>query len=168
MSRSRFTSYHLRSGQLFYAKTGRAVPESMIGRMHIKGDTVYRDGRKSGQLRQKGITPKALEKVKENVKHGGTRVKRVKSGGITHKPPVYGPGPLGTPEEGVPPSIDPIKGLTNFISAVDDLVSLKIITKDAGLSLVEEYTAGDDSQRSFLWEYIHSLFGDKGYIYESP
>ena len=72
---SKFTSFHLRSGQLFYAKTGAPVPEKMIGRMEVRGKTVYRDGRKVGSLKQKTITKKVKSRINKNIKPGSSRVK---------------------------------------------------------------------------------------------
>ena len=58
-----FTSYHLKGGQLFYAKTGASVPDKYASNLTVDlaKKTVYKDGRKVGALRQKTIGKKRLK-----------------------------------------------------------------------------------------------------------
>ena len=162
---AKFTSFHLRAGQLFYSKTGSAVPEKMIGRMEVRGKTVYRDGRKVGTLRQKTISKKAKANISKNLKRGRSRVriKRPRS-----RPPTGGDD-ISIPSGPALPKgpIEQQQDVINFSNALDYLVDLKIIHDSDAQALYSRYINGDASERSFLWEYIHSLFNEEGFYYES-
>ncbi len=163
------TSFHLHRGQLFYAKTGRAVPENLIGRMEIRGKTVYRDGRRAGQLRQKTLDPKIKERVQKRVKPGASRVKIKRPRRRTPIDPPKGPiGPIDPP---IPPgglkTPAEAQALANFKNAVEYLIDLKILTPADGDALIQAYINGDDATRSYYWDYVHSLFGDEGFEYYS-
>lgn len=162
---SKFTSFHLRSGQLFYAKTGRAVPEQMIGRMEVRGKTVYRDGRKVGNLRQKGITKKVKTRINKDIKSGRSRVKikRPRSRELT---PPGGPAPPSPPRPPAPP-MDDDQSTINFENALEYLVDLKVLQLGDADALLQRYKKGDHAERSFLWSYVHSMFDEVGFIYES-
>lgn len=161
---SRFTSFHLRSGQLFYSKTGAAVPEKLIGRMEVRGKTVYRDGRKVGTLKQKTISKRAKTNISKNLKRGRSRVRinRPRS-----RPPTGGDGAI-IPSPTLPKGpIEQQQDAVNFRKALDYLVDLKIIHDSDAQALNSRYINGDPSERSFLWDYVHSLFDEEGFYYES-
>ena len=162
---AKFTSFHLRSGQLFYSKTGAAVPEKLIGRMEVRGKTVYRDGRKVGTLRQKTISKKARANISKNLKRGRSRVriKRPRSRLPTGDDGAIISGPALPPKGPIEQQQDVI----NFRKALDYLVDLKIIHDSDARALYSRYINGDSVERSFLWEYVHSLFNEEGFYYES-
>ena len=148
------TSYHLRKGQLFYAKTGRAIPESMAGRMTIRGKTVYRDGRRVGQLRQKGISDKISKRIDKNLKVGGARIAR------------------DTPRSGEEMKDYEIAkderdrvSVENFKSAVQYLIDIKALTPNDADEIIRLYINGDDATRSYYWNYVRSLFDEMGFEY---
>ncbi len=163
---SKFTSFHMRSGQLFYAKTGGAVPEKMIGRMEVRGKTVYRDGRKVGNLKQKTITKKVKSRIIKNTKPGRSRVKikRPRSRGLT---PPGGPQPPRSPPTPPAPPMEDDQSTINFENALEYLIDLKVLQPADADALLQRYKKGDHAERSFLWSYVHSMFDEVGFIYES-
>lgn len=171
---SKFTSFHLRSGQLFYSKTGRAVPSDVLARMHVgKKGVVYRDGRKVGNLRQKTISDASLTKIKTNIKTGGPRVKKVKSGGvITLQGIDLNDRGTWSRYDRIDPSAvfyesrASVQSIVNFESAVDELVTLGVLTTEDGNKWVNEYVKASNPQRSEMWRMVHQYYGEEGYVYE--
>lgn len=157
---AKYTSYHLMGGQLYYSKTGKAVPLKHVDKLRVdlgKG-TVYKDGRKVGTLKQKNLSKSALTTLKRNAK----RTKRVAkvlrpSGRAKPKDLGYEPGK---------PSRE-MQNAMNFRSACIELVNLKAITQDEYMRLVTEYLTADEARQAELWAYVHSRFNEYGFEYKS-
>ena len=156
---AKYTSYHMMGGQLYYAKTGKAVPQKYADKLRVdigKG-TVYKDGRKVGQLKQKTISKKALATLKRNAK----RTKRV--GKV--RGPIGGAGGGGGYE---PDKVSrEMQSAINFRSACVELINLKAITQKEYMDLVAEYVTADEARRAELWAYVHSRFEEYGFEYET-
>lgn len=158
---AKYTSYHMMGGQLYYSKTGKAVPQKYADKLRVdigKG-TVYKDGRKVGQLKQKTITKKALDTLKRNAKRR-KRVGKVRG-------PIGGAG--GEGRGGYEPGkvSREMQSAINFRSACAELVNLKAITHEEYMALVAEYVTADGPQQAELWAYVHSKFEEYGFEYES-
>jgi hypothetical protein len=157
---AKYTSYHLMGGQIYYAKTGKAVPLKHADKLRVdigKG-TVYKDGRKVGQLKQKTITKNALATLKRNAK----RTKRV--GKVRGPGGGVGGGGGSEPKEKITREM---QSAMNFRSACVELVTLKAITQNEYMDLVAEYVTADEVRRAELWAYVHSRFEEYGFEYET-
>ena len=157
---AKYTSYHLMGGQLYYSKTGKAVPLKHVDKLRVdigKG-TVYKDGRKVGTLKQKNLSKSALTTLKRNAKRTKRVAKVLRPSGRT-KPKDLG-YELGKPSR-------EMQNAMNFRSACIELVNLKAITQDEYMRLVTEYVTADEARQAELWAYVHSRFNEYGFEYKS-
>ena len=160
---AKFTSYHLKGGQLFYAKTGKAVPEKHAAKLTVDlaKKTVYKDGRKVGSLRQKTISKKATASIERNVKRR-PRVPTVDMDAVRKG------GKPTPPTEGVKIKLDrEAQGIINFGKAVDELTRIGRLDTTEAQAMKDVYKVGSDATRTALWDEVHSMFNEYGYIYES-
>ena len=157
----KYTSYHMMGGQLYYSKTGRAVPIKHVDKLRVdigKG-TVYKDGRKVGTLKQKNLSKSALATLKRNAKRTKRVAKVVRPSGRS------GSKNLGYEPEGKPSR--EMQNAINFRSACTELVNLKALTHQEYIDLVTEYLSADEARQAELWAYVHSLFDEYGIEYKS-
>lgn len=160
---AKFTSYHLKGGQIFYAKTGAAVPEKYASKLTVdlaKG-TVYKAGRKVGTLRQKTISKKSLATIQRNIKRR-PRIPTVPKGG-------RGGGAGGGPSVGgVKIEYDKdTQSIINFSKAVDELVRMGRLSSADGATFVNMYKVGTDATRYVLWDQVHEMYNEYGYDYKT-
>lgn len=159
---AKFTSYHLKGGQLYYSKTGKAVPEKHASKLTVDlaKKTVYKDGRKVGTLRQKTIGKKATETISKNQKRRA-RVQTVNMDAIRN----VGSTP---PTDGVKIKINrEVQGIINFGKAVDELVRLGALEPVAGRTMKDFYKIASNETRYVMWDDVHALFEEYGYQYET-
>lgn len=158
---AKYTSYHLMGGQLYYSKTGRAVPIKHVDKLRVdigKG-TVYKDGRKVGTLKQKNLSKSALTTLKRNAKRTKRVAKVIRPSGRTRSKN------LGYEPEGKPSR--EMQNAINFRSACIELVNLKAITRQEYIDLVTEYLTADEARQVELWAYVHSRFDEYGIEYKT-
>lgn len=163
---AKLTSYHLKGGQLFYSKTGKAVPEKYASKLTVDlaKKTVYKDGRKVGTLRQKTISKKATATIERNIKRR-PRVPAVNMDAIRRGDKE---GKSTSPGGGVKIKLDrDAQGIINFSKAVDELVRLGAIDKAQAEAMKGVYKSGSNIIRTALWDEVHSMFDEYGYHYES-
>ena len=159
---AKFTSYHLKGGQIFYAKTGAAVPEKYASKLTVdlaKG-TVYKAGRKVGVLRQKTISKKSLATIQRNLKRR-PRVPTITKGG-------RGGGGAGEDPNVGGPKIKLDKdaqSIINFDKAVDELVRMGHLSGTDATVFKNAYKLGTDATRYVLWDQIHETYEEFGYDY---
>ena len=159
---AKFTSYHLKGGQLYYSKTGKAVPEKHASKLTVDlaKKTVYKDGRKVGTLRQKTISKKATKTINKNLKRRA-RVQTVNMDAIRK----VGSTP---PTDGVKIKINrEAQGIINFSKAVDELVRLGALEPVAGRTMKDFYKIASKETQYVMWDDIHMLFEEYGYQYET-
>lgn len=160
---AKFTSYHLKGGQLFYAKTGKAVPEKHASKLTVDlaKKTVYKNGRKVGTLRQKTISKKATKTISKNLKRRA-RVATI------NMDVLRGEGSPIPPTGGVKIKIDrEAQGIINFTKAVDELVRLGALESESAKMMKDFYKiAGKDTQY-VMWDEAHAMFNEYGYQYET-
>lgn len=160
---AKFTSYHLKGGQIFYAKTGAAVPEKCASKLTVdlaKG-TVYKAGRKVGVLRQKTISKKSLATIQRNIKRRPripTVSKGGRGGGASEGPSVGGPKIKYDKDT---------QSMINFIKAVDELVRMGHLSPADATIFKEAYKLGTDATRYVLWDQIHAMYEEMGYDYKT-
>lgn len=161
---AKYTSYHLMGGQLYYSKTGRAVPLKHVNnlRVDIAKGTVYKDGRKVGTIKQKNLSKKALTTLKKNAKRT-KRVKLIRGG----QPKGAGYGGSGSPSGPQEKVSREMQNAMNFRSACAELLHLKAITQSEYMALVAEYVTSDEARQAELWRYVHSRFEEYGFEYKS-
>ena len=160
---AKFTSYHLKGGQLYYSKTGAAVPEKHASKLTVDlaKKTVYKDGRKVGTLRQKTISKKATKTITKNLKRRA-RVTTVNMDAIRME------GSPTPPTGGVKIKLDrDVQGITNFGKAVDELVRLGALEPTAGRTMKDFYRITSTETRYVMWDDVHALFEEYGYQYET-
>lgn len=160
---AKFTSYHLKGGQLYYSKTGAAVPEKHAGKLTVDlaKKTVYKDGRKVGTLRQKTISKKASATISRNVK------RRVRVPSVDMDTIRKGGKPSPT-TVGVKIKIDrDAQGIINFGKAVDELVRLGALEPAAGRTMKDFYKIASKETQYVMWDDVHALFEEYGYQYET-
>ena len=160
---AKFTSYHIKGGQLFYAKTGKAVPEKHASKLTVDlaKKTVYKDGRKVGTLRQKTIGKKATETIAKNL----TRRPRA----VTVDMDAVRAGVKADMGKiTVQTAIDrDAQSVNNFNKAVDELVRLGGLDATEGKTMKDFYKmAGKDTQYA-MWDEVHAMYEEYGYQYES-
>ena len=163
---AKFTSYHLKGGQLFYAKTGKAVPEKHAAKLTVDlaKKTVYKDGRKVGTLRQKTVSKKATDTIERNAKRR-PRVPAVDMDAVRGR--VKGGKPT-LPTEGVKIKLDrEAQGEINFGKAVDELTRLGALSTADAQSMKNVYKVGSTEIRTALWDEVHAMFNEYGYTYET-
>ena len=157
------TSYHLKGGQLFYAKTGSAVPVKHASKLTVDlaKKTVYKDGRKVGTLRQKTIGKKATKTIAKNL----MRRPRVAT---VDMDAVRAGVKADTGKITVQSVIDrEAQSVMNFNKAVDELVRLGGLDPAEGKTMKDFYRmAGKDTQY-VMWDEVHARFEEYGYQYET-
>ena len=158
----KYTSYHLKGGQLFYSKTGSAVPAKHASKLTVDlaKKTVYKEGRKVGTLRQKTISKKATKTIAKNLMRRA-RVATVDMDAVRGVK-------VDTVKITVQSVIDrDAQSLINFNKAVDDLARLGGLDATEGKTMKDFYKmAGKDSQY-VLWDEVHARFEEYGYQYET-
>ena len=157
---AKFTSYHLKGGQIFYAKTGAAVPEKYASKLTVdlaKG-TVYKAGRKVGVLRQKTISKKSLATIQRNIKRR-PRIPTVSKGGRGG-----GGGAVG----GVKIKYDKdTQSMINFGKSVDELVRMGHLSPADAAIFKDAFRVGNDATRYVLWDQVHAMYNEMGYDYKT-
>ena len=157
------TSYHLKGGQLFYAKTGSAVSAKHASKLTVDlaKKTVYKDGRKVGTLRQKTISKKATKTIAKNLMRR-PRVATVDMDAVR----------AGVKADTVKISVQSVidrdaQAVINFNKAVDELVRLGGLDATEGKTMKDMYKiAGKDTQY-VLWDEVHARYEEYGYQYET-
>lgn len=160
---AKFTSYHLKGGQLFYAKTGSAVPAKHASKLTVDlaKKTVYKDGRKVGTLRQKTIGKKATKTIAKNLK----RRPRVTT---VNMDAVRADSAATVSNIGVQHRIDrEAQGVLNFGKAVDELVRLGGLDPAEAKVMKDYYRIASVETRYVMWDDVHSQFEEYGYQYET-
>jgi hypothetical protein len=162
---AKFTSYHLKGGQIFYAKTGAAVPEKFASKLTVdlaKG-TVYKAGRKVGVLRQKTISKKSLATIQRNLKRR-PRVPTTLKGGRGAAAGAGGGPSVGGPKIKLDKDT---QSILNFNKAVDELVRMGRLSEADATVFKGAYKLGTDATRYVLWDQIHALYEEFGYDYKT-
>ena len=157
------TSYHLKGGQLFYAKTGSAVPAKHASTLTVDlaKKTVYKDGRKVGTLRQKTISKKATETIAKNL------MRRPRAATVDMDA-VRAGVKADTGKITVQTVIDrDAQSVINFNKAVDELVRLGGLDATEGRTMKDMYKMAGKDTRYVLWDEVHARFEEYGYQYET-
>ena len=157
------TSYHLKGGQLFYAKTGSAVPAKHASTLTVDlaKRTVYKDGRKVGTLRQKTISKKATETIAKNLMRRPRAV-------TVDMDAVRAGVKADTGKITVQTVIDrDAQSVINFNKAVDELVRLGGLDATEGKTMKDMYKMAGKDTRYVLWDDVHARFEEFGYQYET-
>ena len=160
---AKFTSYHLKGGQLYYAKTGTSVPAKHAGNLTVDlaKKTVYKDGRKVGTLRQKTIGKKATKTIAKNL----MRRPRVAT---VDMDAVRAGVKADTGKITVQTVIDrDAQSVINFNKAVDELVRLGGLDATEGKTMEDMYKMAGRDTRYVLWDEVHARFEEYGYQYET-
>ena len=156
------TSYHLKGGQLFYAKTGSAVPAKHASTLTVDlaKKTVYKDGRKVGTLRQKTIGKKATKTIAKNLMRR-PRVATVDMDAVRA-------GVKADTGKITVQSVDrDAQSIINFGKAVDELVRLGGLDATEGKTMKDMYKMAGKDTRYVLWDEVHARFEEYGYQYET-
>ena len=156
------TSYHLKGGQLFYAKTGSAVPAKHASTLTVDlaKKTVYKDGRKVGTLRQKTIGKKATKTIAKNLMRR-PRVATVDMDAVRA-------GVKADTGKITVQSVDrDAQSIINFGKAVDELVRLGGLDATEGKTMKDMYKMAGKDTRHVLWDEVHARFEEYGYQYET-
>ena len=157
------TSYHLKGGQLYYAKSGSAVPAKHASKLTVdlSKKTVYKDGRKVGTLRQKTIGKKATKTIAKNL----MRRARV---AIVDIDAVRAGVKADTVKITVQSVIDrDAQSVINFNKAVDELVRLGGLDPAEGKTMKDMYKMAGKDTRYVLWDEVHARYEEYGYQYET-
>ena len=160
---AKFTSYYLKGGQLFYAKTGAAVPQKRASTLTVDlaKRTVYKDGRKVGTLKQKTISKRTSATIEHNKKRRprvpAVDMDALRKGGKPTLPP-------GGPKIKLDREA---QGVINFSKAVDELTRLGRLDTTEAQAMKDVYKVGSSATRTALWDEVHSMFDEYGYHYES-
>ena len=156
------TSYHLKGGQLFYAKTGSAVSAKHASTLTVDlaKKTVYKDGRKVGTLRQKTIGKKATKTIAKNLMRR-PRVATVNMDAVRA-------GVKADTGKITVQTVDrDAQYVINFNKAVDELVRLGGLDATEGKTMKDFYKMAGKDTRYVLWDEVHALFEEYGYQYET-
>ena len=160
---AKFTSYHLKGGQLFYAKTGSAVSAKHASKLTVDlaKKTVYKDGRKVGTLRQKTIGGKATKTIAKNLMRRA-RVATVDMDAVR----------AGVKADTVKITVQSVidrdaQSVINFNKAVDELVRLRGFNATEGKTMKDMYKMVGKDTRYVLWDEVHARFEEFGYQYET-
>lgn len=159
---AKFTSYHLKGGQLFYAKTGASVPEKRASTLTVDlaKKTVYKDGRKVGTLRQKTLSKKSSATIDRNLKRR-PRVPAVDVDAIRSKL-------KGLDSATAEIKVDLVaQEVINFNKAVDELTRLGRLQPGDVQAMKDVYKFGSKIVRTALWDEVHGMFDEYGYTYET-
>ena len=157
------TSYHLKGGQLFYAKTGSAVSAKHASKLTVDlaKKTVYKDGRKVGTLRQKTISKKATKTIAKNL------MRRLRVATVDMDA-VRAGVKADTGKITVQSVIDrDAQSIINFDEAVDELVRLGGLDPAEGKTMKDFYRMAGKDTRYVLWDEVHARFEEYGYQYET-
>ena len=160
---AKFTSYHLKGGQLFYSKTGSAVSAKHASTLTVDlaKKTVYKDGRKVGTLRQKTIGKKATKTIAKNLKRR-PRVATVNMDAVRAN------GAVAASSMSVQSRIDrDAQGILNFNKAVDDLVRIGGLDATEGKTMRDFYRIANKDTQYVMWDEVHARFDEFGYQYET-
>lgn len=160
---AKFTSYHLKGGQLFYSKTGKAVPEKHASKLTVDlaKKTVYKDGRKVGTLRQKTISKKATATIIRNIKRR-PRVPAVNMDAVRNG------GKPTSPTGGAKIKIDRVtQGMINFRKAVDELVRMGALDSAKAETMKDYYGVASKETQYAMWDEAHAMYDEYGYQYET-
>jgi len=161
---AKFASYHLKGGQLFYAKSGTSVPEKYASKLTVDlaKKTVYKDGRKVGTLRQKTLSKKVSSSINRNVKRRprvpAVDMDALRRGGKPTLPPAGG-GKIKIDRD--------VQGAINFGKAVNELVHLGALDKAQAEAMKSVYELSSNEGRTALWDEVHAMFDEYGYQYET-
>ena len=160
---ARTTSYHLKGGQLYYAKSGAAVPSKHVLKLTVDlaKKTVYKDGRKVGTLRQKTIGKKATKTIAKNLMRrprvATVDMDAVHAGVKTVQSVI---------DRGAQIDRD-AQSVINFNKAVDELIRLGGLDPAEGKTMKDYYRmAGKDTQY-VMWDEVHARYEEYGYQYET-
>jgi len=160
---AKFTSYHLKGGQLFYSKTGKAVPEKHASKLTVDlaKKTVYKDGRKVGTLRQKTISKKATATIIRNTKRR-PRVPAVDMDAVRNG------GKPTSSTGGVKIKLDrDAQGSINFGKAVDELVRMGALDSAKAETMKDYYKVASKETQYAMWDEVHAMYNEYGYQYET-
>ena len=160
---AKFTSYHLKGGQLFYAKTGSAVSAKHASKLTVDlaKKTVYKDGRKVGTLRQKTISKKATNTIAKNL----MRRPRV---AIVDMDAVRAGVKADTVKITVQSVIDrDAQSVINFNKAVDELVRFGGLDATEGKTMKDFYRMAAKDTQYVMWDEVHARYEEYGYQYET-
>lgn len=160
---AKFTSYHIKGGQLFYAKTGKAVPKNHASKLTVDlaKKTVYKDGRKVGTLRQKTIGKKATKTIAKNMMRRA-RVATVDMDAVR----------AGVKADTVKITVQSVidrdaQSVINFNKAVDELVRLGGLDATEGKTMKDFYKIANKETQYAMWDEVHARFEEYGYQYET-
>ena len=160
---AKYTSYHLKGGQLYYAKSGAAVSAKHASKLTVDlaKKTVYKDGRKVGTLRQKTISKKATKTIAKN------QMRRPRVATV-NMDAIRAGVKADTGKITVQSVIDrEAQSIMNFNKAVDELVRLGGLDPAEGKTMKDFYRmAGKDTQY-VMWDEVHARFEEYGYQYET-
>ena len=160
---AKFTSYHLKGGQLFYAKTGSAVSAKHASKLTVDlaKKTVYKDGRKVGTLRQKTVGKKATNTIAKNLMRrprvAAVDMDAVRAGVKADTGKITVQTVIDRDEQSV----------INFNKAVDELVRLGGLDASEGKTMKDMYKMAGKDTRYVLWDETHARFEEYGYQYET-
>ena len=160
---AKFTSYHLKGGQLFYAKTGSAVSAKHASKLTVDlaKKTVYKDGRKVGTLRQKTISKKATKTIAKNTMRR-PRVTTVNMDAVR----------AGVKADTVKITVQFVidrdaQSVINFNKAVDELVRLGGLDAIEGKTMKDYYRMAAKDTQYVMWDEVHARYEEYGYQYET-
>jgi hypothetical protein len=160
---AKYTSYHLKGGQLFYAKTGSAVSAKHASKLTVDlaKKTVYKDGRKVGTLRQKTISIKATKTIAKNLMRRA-RVATVDMDAVR----------AGVKADTVKITVQSVidrdaQSVINFNKAVDELVRLGGLDATEGKTMKDMYKMASKDTQYVLWDEVHARYEEYGYQYET-
>lgn len=160
---AKYTSYHLKGGQLFYAKTGSAVSAKHASKLTVDlaKKTVYKDGRKVGTLRQKTVGKKATKTIAKNLMRR-PRVATVDMDALRAGVKA------DTGKITVQSAIDrDAQSVINFNKAVDELVRLGGLDATEGKTMKDFYKMASKDTQYVLWDEVHARYEEYGYQYET-
>ena len=161
---AKFTSYHLKGGQLFYAKTGSAVSAKHASKLTVDlaKKTVYKDGRKVGTLRQKTISKKATKTIAKNL------MRRPRVATVDMDAVRAGVKADIVNKITVQSVIDrDAQSVINFNKAVDELVRLGGLDATEGKTMKDMYKMAAKDTQYVLWDEVHARYEEYGYQYET-
>lgn len=156
---AKFTSYHLKGGQLYYSKTGSAVSAQHASKLTVDlaKRTVYKDGRKVGTLRQKTIGKTATKTITKNLKRR-PRATTANMDAVR----------AGVKSDTSKVTIDrDAQSIINFNKAVDELVRLGGLDSADAKAMKDYYKIANKDTRYVMWDEVHARFEEYGYQYET-
>ncbi len=163
---AKYTSYHLKGGQLFYAKTGASVPEKYASKLTVDltKRTVYKDGRKVGNLRQKTLSKKSSATIERNIKRR-PRIPAVNMDAIRRGDKG---GKSTSPGGGVNIKLDrEAQRIINYSKAVNELVRMGALDSAQAETMKDYYRIASKETQYAMWDEVHAMYDEYGYHYES-